>query len=156
MVEFTEFDQEPKVMWQTKRTSERRTEHLNSIMGTPVFHDGHLYGGCSYGQFRCLKGETGERLWETLEPIVKKETRWGNVFVTPHEDRYFLFNELGELLIAKLSPKGYEEVSRAKLIEPDGADMRQRSIVWSHPAYAEKCSFVRNDSEVKRFSLKAR
>ena len=156
MLQFTEFDQEPKVMWQTKRTSEKRTEHLNSIIGSPVFHDGHLYGNCSYGQFRCLKAETGERLWETFEPIVKKETRWGNVFVTPHEDRYFLFNELGELLIAKLSPQGYEEISRVKLIEPDGADMRQREIVWSHPAYAHKCVFVRNDSEVKCFSLKAR
>ena len=156
MLEFVEFDKEPKVMWQTKRASEKRTEHLNSIMGTPVFHKGHLYGNCSYGQFRCLKAETGERLWESLEPVVKKEVRWGNVFVTPHEDRYFLFNEQGELLIGKFSPQGYEEISRAKLIEPDGADMRQRSIVWSHPAYANQCIFVRNDSEIKCFSLKAR
>ena len=154
MLEFAGFDQKPKVMWQTKRQSERRTEHLNSIMGTPVFHEGHLYGNCSYGQFRCLKAETGERLWESLEPVVKEEVRWGNVFVTPHEDRYFMFNEQGELLIGKLSPEGYEEISRAKLIEPDGADMRQRSIVWSHPAYANQCIFVRNDSEIKCFSLK--
>lgn len=155
MLEFTAFDQAPKVLWQTERESERRTEHLNSIMGTPVFHEGLLYGGCSYGQFRCLKADDGTRLWESLEPIVKKEERWGNVFVTPHEDRYFLFNELGELLIAELSPQGYKEISRAKLIEPNGSDMKRRPIVWSHPAYAQQCIFVRNDTEVRCFSLKA-
>ena len=155
MLEFKSFDQKPKVLWQSKRVSEKRTKHLNSIMGTPVIHDGHVYGCCSYGQFRCLQVEDGKRLWETMEPIVKKETRWGNVFVTPHEDRYFLFNELGELIIANLSPQGYRENSRAKLIEPNGSDMRQRSIVWSHPAYAHQCIFVRNDSEVRCYSLNA-
>ena len=63
--------------------------------------------------------------------------------------------ETGELAIAKLSPKGYEEISRAKVIEPDGSDMRQRPIVWSHPAYAMKSCFIRNDSEVIRVSLTA-
>jgi outer membrane protein assembly factor BamB len=156
MLEFTSFDKEPKVNWQTKRASEKRTEHLNSIIGTPVIKDGHIYGGCSYGQFRCLQVSDGKRLWETMEPIVKKEERWGNVFVTPHEDRYFLFNELGELLIAKLSPQGYEEISRAKLIEPNGIDMmRMRTVVWSHPAYANQNIFVRNDTEIRCFSLKA-
>ena len=155
MLEFDEFDQLPKVLWQTERVSEKRTEHMNSIIGTPIFHAGHLYGGCSYGQFRCLNADDGKRVWESLEPIVKQEVRWGTVFVTPHEDRYFMFNELGELIIAKLSPQGYEEISRAKLIEPDGADMKQRPVVWSHPAYANQCIFVRNDSMVRCFSLRA-
>lgn len=156
MLEFPDsFSKEPKVVWQTQRASEKRTEHLNSIMGTPVIDEGHIYGNCSYGQFRCLKVSDGERIWETLEPIVKKEERWGNVFVTPHEDRYFLFNELGELIIAKLSPEKYHEISRAKLIEPNGGDMKRRPIVWSHPAYAQQCIFVRNDSEIRCYSLKA-
>jgi hypothetical protein len=33
--------------------------------------------------------------------------------------------------------------------------MRQRPIVWSHPAYAMKSCFVRNDSEVIRIDLSA-
>ncbi len=156
MFEFaSSFTEEPKIVWQTRRASEKRTEHLNSIMGTPVIHEGHIYGGCSYGQFRCLRVSDGKRLWETLEPIVKKEERWGNVFVTPHEDRFFLFNELGELIIANLSPEGYEEINRAKLIEPNGSDMKRRPIVWSHPAYADQCIFVRNDTEIRCYSLKS-
>lgn len=154
LLEFASLDQKPTVVWQTKRASERRTEHLNTIMSTPVIVDGHVYGNCSYGQFRCLRLADGNRVWESLQPVVGKEVRWGNVFVTPHEDRFFLFNELGELGIAKLSPEGYEEISRAKLLEPNGSDMRQRDIVWSHPAYAKQCIFVRNDTHVKCFSLK--
>jgi hypothetical protein len=31
--------------------------------------------------------------------------------------------------------------------------MRQRPIVWSHPAYAMKSIFVRNDTELIRVAL---
>jgi len=146
---------EPIVAWQTERQSEKRTVHLNSIIGTPVFVDEHIYGGCSYGQFRCLQASDGKRLWESVKPIVGKEVRWGTVFITPHEDRYFLFSEIGELIIANLSPKGYNELSRAKLIEPNGIDLRQRSVVWSHPAYANQSIYVRNDGEIRCYSLRA-
>ena len=77
------------------------------------------------------------------------------MFVTPHQDRYFLFSENGDLAIAELSPKGYREISRANIIEPNGLDMRQRKIVWSHPAYAMRSCFVRNDTELIRVSLAA-
>ena len=39
-------------------------------------------------------------------------------------ERMFMFNERGELIIAKLSPQGYQEISRAKLIEPTTDQLR--------------------------------
>lgn len=45
LLEFERLDRKPKVVWQTERASERRTVHLNSIIGTPVIHEGHVYGG---------------------------------------------------------------------------------------------------------------
>jgi outer membrane protein assembly factor BamB len=145
----------PDVVWQTKRASERRTTHLNSIMGSPYITGGHIYGVCSYGEFRCLEVASGKRVWETMATTTGEgnKARWANVFVTPHRDRYFLFNERGELIIANLSPTGYTEIDRAKIIEPNGRDMNQRKIVWSHPAYADKRIFVRNDTEVRCYSL---
>ena len=123
-------------------------------MNTPVLRDGHLYQACSYGQFRCMEALTGKRVWESFAPIaLDAPARWGTVFVTPHEDRYFLFTEKGDLVIANLSTKGYKEIDRAHLIEPNGIDLRQRDIVWSHPAYANKCCFVRNDTEIICVSL---
>lgn len=146
----------PEVVWQSdSRTTEKRNEHLNSIIPTPIIQDGHVYGVCSYGQLRCLRLEDGKRLWESLKPVVGKEERWANAFLTPHKDRFFLFNELGELILSKLSPAGYEEIGRASLIEPNGSDMRQRPIVWSPPAFAQRCIFVRNDSEARCYSLAA-
>ncbi|NNC88499.1 MAG: PQQ-like beta-propeller repeat protein [Akkermansiaceae bacterium] len=144
----------PEVVYRTGHASEKKTTHLHGIMNTAVLHDGHLYAACSYGEFRCMEAATGKRLWESLEPIgLERPTRWGTVFVTPHEDRFFLFTERGDLVIARLSAKGYVEVDRAHVIAPDGIDLRQREIVWSHPAYARKCCFVRNDSEVICLSL---
>ena len=146
----------PEILWRTEKASENpaRTEHLNGIMSTPVLVGGHIYGVCSYGEFRCLEAISGERLWDTLKPIaLDRPTRWGNAFITPQAERFFLFTEKGDLVIANLSPEGYEEIDRAHLIGPDGVDLRQRKVVWSHPAYARRCCFVRNDSEIICVSL---
>jgi outer membrane protein assembly factor BamB len=147
-------ESQPEIVYRTEHASETKTTHLHGIMNTPVLRGGHLYAACSYGQFRCMEALTGKRVWESLAPIALEEpVRWGTVFVTPHEDRFFLFTERGDLVIAKLSPKGYDEIDRAHLLAPNGIDLRQRNIVWSHPAYAGKHCFVRNDSEVICVSL---
>ena len=78
--------------------------------------------------------------------------RWWNAFIIPHEDRFFLHNEQGDLITAKLTAKGYEETSRAKLIEPT-RKVQRRMTIWSHPAFAMKSVFARNDKELVRVSL---
>lgn len=140
----------PMILWQGKSNSEQRTDGLHSIMSTPWVTDKYVYGVCSYGQFRCLNADTGERIWETLEPT--GEGRWWNVFIIPHEDKFFLHNEQGDLIIAELSPKGYKEISRAKLVEPT-RKVLERMTIWSHPAFAMKSVFARNDKEIVRVDL---
>ena len=76
----------------------------------------------------------------------------GTAFVVKNGDRFFLFNEKGELLIAKLSPKGYEELSRSKILEPTFV-YGGRDVVWSHPAFANRCVYARNDKELVCASL---
>ena len=156
MLKLEEDNATPEILWQTERASEKRTTHLHGIMSTPVFTSSHLYGVCSYGEFRCLETASGARIWESLAPIgLEKPVRWGNVFITPHKEsgRCFLFTEKGDLVIAALNPQGYREMDRARVIKPDNIDLRQREVVWSHPAYAHKCCFVRNDSEILCLSL---
>jgi outer membrane protein assembly factor BamB len=134
--------------WRTLKVSEKDTTHLNAVMCTPFLEDGHIYGVCSYGQLRCLKLETGERVWETFQATTAGEpVRWANAFIVKHRDRFFLFNEHGELIIAKLSPRGYEELSRARLLDPTNKDCG-RPVVWSHPAFANRRCYARNDKEV--------
>ena len=146
------------VVWKSKSKGgqsavmPQNTTDLHSIMPTPWIQNDYIYGVCSYGEFRCLELKTGKRIWETHQPTTGKSTRWGNAFIIPQGDRFFLFNELGELIIAKLSPEGYKEIDRAKILEPTNK-MPGRPVVWSHPAFADKCMFVRNDKEIVCVSL---
>lgn len=72
--------------------------------------------------------------------------------------RVWMFNEQGELIIADLSPSGYKEIDRAKLLEPtrDQLPSRRGGVCWSHPAFAGGCVFVRSDQELLCASLKSR
>ncbi len=124
-------------------------------MCTPALDDGHIYGVCSYGQLRGLKLETGERLWETFAATNPEgPVRWGNAFLIKQADRHFIANEKGDLILARLTPQGYEEISRAHLVDPTNTDAR-RPVVWSHPAFANRCVYARNDREIICVSLAA-
>ena len=137
-----------ETVWRTEKASEKETTHLNAIMCTPFLEEGYIYGVCSYGQLRCLKIETGERVWETFQATTGGEpVRWANAFIVKNGSRFFLFNEKGDLIIAKLSPKGYEEISRTHLLEPTNKDCG-RPVVWSHPAFANQSVYARNDKEI--------
>jgi outer membrane protein assembly factor BamB len=138
-----------ETLWKTKKPSEKDTEHLHSIMSTPFVEGDYVYGSCSYGQLRCLKVSTGERIWETLAATTPdgKEARWANLFLIKHQDRFFLANEKGDLIIANLSPEGYRETSRAHILEPTNT-AAGRDVLWSHPAFANRRAYWRNDREL--------
>jgi outer membrane protein assembly factor BamB len=122
---------------------------------TPLLEGGTIYGNdCQVGSLRAVEIASGKRLWESFEPTTGGERRasHGTVFLTKNGDKYFLFTETGDLVIARLSPEKYDEVSRAHILEPTG-EAFGRSVVWSHPAYANRCAFVRNDKEIVCVSL---
>jgi outer membrane protein assembly factor BamB len=141
-------------LWKIGGKNERNTAALHAVMCTPVIKDGYIYGVCSYGQLRCLKARTGERVWETFAATSGDAgpVRWANAFITANGDRYFLFNEHGDLIIAYLTPQGYREISRAHLINPTNTDPG-RPVVWCQPAYANRSVYVRNDRELVCASL---
>lgn len=140
------------VMWQRHGQNEKITDALHSIISTPFLKDNYIYGVCSYGELRCLDMKNGDRLWSTFAATSGQSARWGNAFIVQHDDRYFLFNEQGDLIIAKMSPQGYNEISRAHLLEPTGPAQR-RDVVWTHPAFANRAAYVRNDKEIVSVSL---
>jgi hypothetical protein len=63
-------------------------------------------------------------------------------------------NDQGDLIIAKMSPGGYQEISRAHILEPTNKDAN-RPVNWSYPAFANKCVFMRNDKEIVCVSMAA-
>lgn len=138
-----------EVVWKGKGGAQQRRTGMRGMMCTPYFKDGHIYGICGSGELRCLKADTGERLWDTLQATRPNDRpmQWANAFIVAQGDRFFLANELGELLIARLTPQGHEIVDRAKILEPTHA-VSGRDVVWSHPAFAQRCVFARNDKEI--------
>jgi outer membrane protein assembly factor BamB len=126
------------------------------VNSTPIIEGGVIYGVDQTGQLMAAKVETGERLWATAAPTTGgKPTNTATAFLIQNGDRYFLFSETGDLIIARLSPKAYEEVSRTKLIEPTTSAGLRGPVAWSHPAFAGKCVFARNDKELICASLAA-
>jgi hypothetical protein len=83
---------------------------------------------------------------------------WASAFLTRLGSRFFINNDRGELIIAELSPKGYHEVSRTKLItptSPGGGKRELGAVNWVLPAYANRHIVIRNDQEIIRASLEA-
>jgi outer membrane protein assembly factor BamB len=122
---------------------------LFAANATPMIVDQTLYGSdCDSGMFIAVDLKDGSRLWSTAEPTTgKRRAGHGTAFLVRHGERYFLFSETGDLIIAKLSPAEYEEVSRAHLLDPTGESFG-RQVVWSHPAFANKSCYARNDKEI--------
>jgi outer membrane protein assembly factor BamB len=123
---------------------------------TPIIQDGVIYGAdCDKGSLRAVSLADGKVLWETFAPTTGgRRAKHGTAFLVQNGDRYFLFSETGDLIIARLTPGGYEELSRAKLLEPTG-EAFGRAVVWSHPAFADRAVFARNDRELVCASLAA-
>jgi outer membrane protein assembly factor BamB len=142
-------------VWRRKGPNEKDTDSLHCCISTPVLQDDYIYGVDSFGELRCLDLKTGNRIWENLDAVPK--ARWSNIHMVRHEDKVWMFNERGELIISKLSPKGFHEISRTKIIEPTEGQLGQRGgVCWSHPAFAYKNIYVRNDQELLCINLAAK
>jgi outer membrane protein assembly factor BamB len=150
-------------IWRRVGPNEQHTDSLQSIMATPYLKENYIYGVDSYGGLRCLEGDTGDRVWESLEPIPPnyqanpRLRRWFNLHMVENHGKVWMFTERGELLITRLSPQGYEEISRTKLIEPTRVQLNERGgVCWSHPAFANRHVFARNDEELIATDLSAK
>jgi len=154
MLRLRQDDPQVEMIWQRCGVSETKTDALHSTIGTPQFQGDYVYGIDSYGEFRCLDAASGNRVWEELTVVPR--ARWGTVHMVQNGDRTWMLNERGELMICRLSPKGFHQISRAKLIEPTEGQLAQRGgVCWSHPAFAYRHVFARNDRELVCANLAA-
>jgi outer membrane protein assembly factor BamB len=120
---------------------------------TPFIAGDTLYGcDCETGFLTAVDLATGERLWETGEATMgKRRGRHGTAFLVREAEagggRTWLFSETGDLILADLSPERYAEIGRMRLLEPTN-ECFGREVVWSHPAFANRRVFARNDREL--------
>jgi outer membrane protein assembly factor BamB len=132
-----------EVVWKDKKGL-----GVSPINVQPFVQDGVLYGYDDSGMMYAVEIPSGKRLWEGTGPVGGEEPQGSaTAFMVKHGDRFFFFAETGHLVIGKLTPKGYEEIDRAKVIDQTNAAFG-RKVVWCAPAYADKKAFIRNDKEI--------
>lgn len=119
---------------------------ISPINVQPYTEDGILYGFDQKGTLRAVDLAEGKRLWETSEPVSERPANSGTAFIVRQGDVRWLFNDSGDLVIAKITPEGFEELDRAHVIEPTN-DAFNRRVVWCAPAFANKRAYIRNDEE---------
>jgi outer membrane protein assembly factor BamB len=145
LIELDENKPAAETLWRDKR------QHGISPINVQPFVDGRImYGVDGSGRLYAVELPSGRRVWDTTKPISQRPANSGTAFIVRQGDtgnRYWLFNDSGEVIIANLTPDGYEEVDRAKVIEPTNFAFG-RDVVWCMPAFANKRMYVRNDKEI--------
>jgi len=141
------------VVWDRHSTSHSSfNQGLHTVMCTPVWKGDFIYGICGGGELRCLDARTGDRIWESDAAMGGNLGDFANAFLVEHEQSVFIWNDQGELITGRLSPKGFEQISCAKLLETS-ENTRGRDIVWCPPAFADRCLYVHNGKELICVSL---
>ena len=67
----------------------------------------------------------------------------------------WLFTDQGDLIRARLTPHGYEELARTHVLNPTYL-FGGRNVLWSPPAFANRHVFARSSAELVCASLEAK
>ena len=141
-------------LWHRIGIDERNTDALHSMISGPIIKGDCIYGVDSYGEFRGLDLETGDRIWEDLSVVPK--ARWATIHIIRNGNDEIMLNDQGELLFTTLSREGIAIRSRSKLIDRTTQQLKRRGgVVWSHPAIADGLIFARNDKALVCASLRS-
>ena len=97
-----------------------------------------------------MEAETGKQIWETDQ--ITDHKIGSSIQIIPNGDTALLYTNEGNLIRARLTAKGYRELSRVHLIDPTYF-LAGRNVAWPPPAFANRCVFVRNDKELICASL---
>lgn len=124
----------------------RRDKSLQCHWNTPIHVDGYVYGSSGRhtqnAELRCIELATGKVMWS--EPNL---TRCSLLLVDGH---FICLAEDGTLMLLKVNPKKYEEVSRVELKTPDkegkpdpnGAELLEYPC-WAAPVLSHGLLYVR-------------
>ena len=121
-----------KLAWEDRR-------NLRSLMSQPLCRGEHGYLLDKRHGLTCFELATGKKVWDDGNRMTPKGRNPQATMVwLGQSDRAVVLNSDGELLLVRLTPAGYQEISRARVIGP----------TWAHPAYAWGCVYVRNDDTI--------
>lgn len=111
--------------------------HLRALMAQPLYQDGYGYLLDKDFGLTCFEWKSGKKLWDDDNQLTPRGRNPHASIVWLNEgNRALALNAVGELVLLRLHPRGYEETSRTKVLT-------QR--VWGHPAFADRFMFAKTD-----------
>ncbi|MEM7145339.1 MAG: PQQ-binding-like beta-propeller repeat protein [Verrucomicrobiota bacterium] len=126
---------------------------ITSGNSSPLVYNGILFGVDMQGRLIASSLADGSQLWKTYKATTGERSKsYATAFLVRHEDKFFIFNESGDLIHAELTEDGYTELGRVSILPPT-TKTYGRDVLWSHPAFAHRSLFARNDKEIVRVSL---
>jgi outer membrane protein assembly factor BamB len=140
------------IAWRSKSDNPARPDGIHNLMVAPIARGGHFYAPGIKGELKCIEAATGKEVWTEQVLFGEKDALHGTVFWVENGDKTYALTDQGDLLIAEITPKGYEEMGRANVIKPSQF-ARGRDVVWAHPAFANRRVYARNDKEIVCVSL---
>src|SRR5262249_21717000 len=113
------------------------TKTLRGLMAQPLYRDKHIYTIDRGLGLTCFELSTGKKLWDDENQLTPKARNpHASIVWLGDSDRVLALNSDGELVLAKLTPKGYDEQSRTKVLG---------GRAWGHPAFAGRFIFAKTD-----------
>jgi len=149
MLKLDEKKPSASVLWPESRAATRR---ILSGTSTPLVQGDYVYSLNPAGDLVCLEAETGRQVWETDKVTPEKRGSSACMHMTVNGSSVFIYNELGELILAHLSPQGYEEICRTTLVVPTYG-FGGKKLTWAAPSFANRHVFARNEKEIICASL---
>lgn len=137
------------VLWPESQAVSKR---ILSNTSTPLLQGDYVFSAKTSGELVCLDAATGKEIWQTNSVTSLKNG--SSIHLTVNGDSVSMFTDQGNLIRARLSSKGYQELGRVHLLDATNP-FNGRNVVWTSPAYADRHIFARNDKELICASLVA-
>jgi outer membrane protein assembly factor BamB len=130
------------VLWTD--ADKRFDKSMRCHWNTPIYHEGYLYG-CSgrhthEAELRCIELATGKVMWS--QPDLSRSSL---LMVDGH---FVCLTEDGKLLLLKVNPNKYEEISRMELYKPGSSDSLLRPPCWAAPILSHGRLYVRGNDKL--------
>jgi outer membrane protein assembly factor BamB len=138
-----------RMLWPHSRVPSRR---VFSHTSTALLRGDHLFSAKSSGELICVEARTSRQVWRSAKVTDLKNG--ASIHLTPNGASVLLYTDRGELIRARLTAHGYQEISRVAVLEPT-FPFAGRKVAWSPPAYANGHIFARNGKELICASLAA-
>lgn len=113
------------------------TKLLRGLMAQPLYRDGFAYTIDKDFGLTCFDLKTGRKRWDDDNRLTPRgRNPHASIVWVNDGNRALALNATGELVLCRLSPGGFEEESRAKVLN---------GRVWGHPAFAGRHLFAKTD-----------